>query len=60
VICVLIGGFAMWGYKLDETRHAQIRAALDANAAIGGAKDALQSLTGEPPAPERGVLSPGQ
>ena len=27
---VLIGGVAMWGYKLDERRHAAIRAALEA------------------------------
>ncbi|MEJ1969394.1 MAG: MFS transporter [Rhizomicrobium sp.] len=60
VICVLIGGLAMWGYRLDETRHAQIREALGANAAIAGAKDALQSLAADPPAPERGVLAPGE
>lgn len=59
VICVLIGGFTMWGYKLDETRHAKVRVALGATAAIGGAKDALQSLTGEPPAPEQGVTVTG-
>ncbi len=29
-LSVLIGGLAMWGYKLDERRHAAIRAALDA------------------------------
>ncbi|HWD26496.1 MAG TPA: MFS transporter [Rhizomicrobium sp.] len=56
VICVLIGGLAMWGYKLDETRHAEIRAKLQ----IEGAKDALQSLTGEPPVPEQGVLTAGE
>jgi Na+/melibiose symporter-like transporter len=60
VICVLIGGLAMWGYKLDETRHAAIRIALDAHSAVMGAKDALQSLTAEPPVPEGGVLSPGE
>lgn len=47
VICVLIGGLAMWGYKLDERRHAEIRIALDAGAAVSGAADALHSLTGE-------------
>ena len=59
VVCVLIGGLAMWGYKLDEKRHAEVRNAL-ANAAIEGAKDSLQSLTGESPAPEQGVLTAGK
>jgi Na+/melibiose symporter-like transporter len=59
VICVLIGGLAMWGYKLDEKRHAEIREALGANAAITGMKDAVQSLTADPPAPEQGVLTAG-
>jgi Na+/melibiose symporter-like transporter len=60
VICVLIGGLAMWGYRLDEKRHAAIRTALGAQGAIEGMKDAAQSLTAEPPAPERGVLTAGQ
>lgn len=30
VICVLIGGLCMIGYRLDETRHGDIRAALAA------------------------------
>ena len=60
VICVLLGGLAMWGYKLDEKRHSQIRVALGAAGAITGAKDALQSLTGEPPEPEQGVFVAGQ
>lgn len=60
VLCVLIGGFAMWGYKLDEKRHAEVRVALGASDAISGAKDALQSLTGEPPEPEQGVLNAGE
>ena len=60
VLCVLIGGFAMWGYKLDEKRHAEVRIALGASDAIAGAKDALQSLTGEPPEPEQGVLNAGE
>ena len=38
VLCVLIGGLAMWGYKLDEKRHAEIRVALGANDAIAGAQ----------------------
>ena len=60
VLCVLIGGFAMWGYKLDESRHAEVRLALGASDALAGAKDALQSITGEPPEPEQGVLQPGK
>ncbi|MGZ6008248.1 MAG: MFS transporter [Rhizomicrobium sp.] len=60
VLCVLIGGLAMWGYRLDEKRHAEVRVALTAADAIAGAKDALQSLTGEPPEPEQGVLNAGE
>jgi Na+/melibiose symporter-like transporter len=60
VLCVLIGGFTMWGYKLDEKRHAEVRLALSSSDAIAGAKDALQSITGEPPEPEQGVLNAGQ
>jgi GPH family glycoside/pentoside/hexuronide:cation symporter len=57
VVCVLIGGLAMWGYKLDEKRHAEVRIALSASDAITGARDALQSLTGEPPEPELAALN---
>jgi len=57
VVCVLIGGFAMWGYKLDEKRHGEIRLALSTSDAITGARDALQSLTGEPPEPELAALN---
>jgi Na+/melibiose symporter-like transporter len=53
----LIGGLAMWGYKLDEKRHAEIRVRLSASEAITGARDALQSLTGEPPEPELAALN---
>jgi len=60
VLCVLIGGMAMWGYKLDEKRHSAVRLALSATDAITGAKDALQSITGEPPEPEQGVLNAGE
>ncbi len=60
VICVLIGGLAMWGYKLDERRHAEIRVALGAHMAVAGMADAIQSLTGEPPVPQQGVLSAGE
>lgn len=55
VICVLIGGFSMWGYKLDEKRHAEIRLALSARDAIAGAHDAMRSITGEPPEPEAAI-----
>jgi Na+/melibiose symporter-like transporter len=37
VICVLIGGLCMFGYRLDEKRHAEIRVALEADAAIAAA-----------------------
>ena len=55
VICVFIGGLAMWGYKLDEKRHTEVRLALSARDAIGGASDAVQSLTGDPPEPEAAI-----
>jgi Na+/melibiose symporter-like transporter len=29
VVCVFLGGLAMWGYKLDEKRHGEIRSALE-------------------------------
>ena len=59
VICVLLGGLCMWGYKLDEKRHAQIREALGVNLAIAGAKDGVQNIAGDDPVPEQGVLQPG-
>jgi Na+/melibiose symporter-like transporter len=59
VICVLLGGLAMWGYRLDEKRHSEIRAALGATDAIGGARDALQSVTGDPPEPQQSVFVAG-
>ena len=37
VICVMIGGLAMWGYRLDEKRHTEIRLALSAREAAHGA-----------------------
>lgn len=57
VICVLIGGLAMWGYRLDEARHAAIRAQLGANTAVEGAADAIQSLGGERPAPDGAAVT---
>jgi Na+/melibiose symporter-like transporter len=56
VICVLIGGLAMWGYKLDEKRHSDIRLALSARDAVAGSHDALTSMTGVEP----GVLNAGE
>lgn len=52
VLFVLLGGLAMWGYRLDAARHAEIRAALGARAqaaipevvAVGN----RQSAVGEP------------
>ncbi len=60
VICVLIGGLAMWGYRLDEKRHGEIRDALSAAGSIGSARDALQSVTGDPPEPQQGVFVSGR
>lgn len=31
ILCVLVGGLAMWGYRLDERRHAEVRIALAAS-----------------------------
>ncbi len=56
VICVLIGGLAMWGYKLDEKKHSDIRLALSARDAAAGSHDALTSMTGAEP----GVLNAGE
>jgi Na+/melibiose symporter-like transporter len=41
VICVLIGGLAMWGYRLDERRHADVRLALDGQRALAAVPEAL-------------------
>jgi Na+/melibiose symporter-like transporter len=43
VLCVMIGGLAMWGYTLDARRHGEIRAALDAAAQKAIAADAIAS-----------------
>lgn len=57
VLCVMIGGAAMWGYKLDATRHGEIRAALDAAALVAIAENAVETgdfsgdLSGTSPAP---------
>jgi Na+/melibiose symporter-like transporter len=42
VLCVMIGGLAMWGYKLDAKRHGEIRAALDAQALVARAEGAIE------------------
>jgi hypothetical protein len=41
---VLLGGLAMFGYKLDEKRHGEVRAALNARdqeSQVGGALEGL-------------------
>jgi Na+/melibiose symporter-like transporter len=58
VACVLLGGAAMFGYKLDENRHGEIRAALHVREQAGDAEAALESLGGAgEPAPQ---LAPGE
>lgn len=61
VLCVMIGGLAMWGYKLDAARHSEIRAQLDAATQIAVAEAAIETgdftgdlsgdLAGPSPAP---------
>lgn len=34
-LCLVVGAFALWRYPLDQKRHAEIRAALDARGAAG-------------------------
>jgi GPH family glycoside/pentoside/hexuronide:cation symporter len=48
VVCVLLGGLAMFGYRLDEKRHGEIRAAL-------ASAQGVEPLT--EPAPQ---LAPGE
>jgi Na+/melibiose symporter-like transporter len=45
VACVFIGGLAMWGYKLDAARHAEIRAALDSRDPLSAAESLGETLT---------------
>ena len=54
VIFVLAGGLVMVGYKLDATRHADIRAKLDLRDAAMGMGAVVDAMGGEiitPPAP---------
>ncbi len=58
VACVLLGGVAMFGYRLDETRHGEIRSALQARERSVSVEAALESLGGAgEPAPQ---LAPGE
>jgi len=56
VICVLIGGLAMWGYKLDERRHGAVRLALSQTGVRNGPGDVGNPL----PTTERVLLSAGE
>jgi GPH family glycoside/pentoside/hexuronide:cation symporter len=50
VVCVLLGGLAMLGYRLDEKRHGEIRASLDAlvlQTAVNPLEPASQLAPGE-------------
>ena len=51
VICVMIGGLAMWGYKLDEHRHREIRLEL-AERDMAAAGDPGLDTSGAVPQPE--------
>ena len=48
IIFVVIGGVCFVGYKLDASRHAEIRAALDRRDAAIEQESLADSLTGEP------------
>lgn len=52
VACVLLGGLAMFGYRMNEKRHSEIRAALDARLKTA----ASPAATTEP----LGQLQPGE
>lgn len=43
VVCVALGGLAMWGYKLDAARHSEIRTGLDAAAQTAMAEGAIET-----------------
>jgi Na+/melibiose symporter-like transporter len=45
VACVLLGGIAMFGYRLDEKRHSEIREALQARAQAMTGTTNVQSAT---------------
>lgn len=54
VACVIVGGLCMFGYKLDEKRHGEIREALSMQA--GSVSAAVESLGG----PIEPVVQPGE
>lgn len=41
VLVIVLGGLAMWGYRLDQSRHAEIRVKLDARDAAVLAEERL-------------------
>jgi Na+/melibiose symporter-like transporter len=41
VLVIVLGGLAMWGYRLDQSRHAEIRVKLDASDAAVLAEERL-------------------
>ena len=41
VVWIVLGGLAMWGYRLDQSRHAEIRVKLDASDAAVLAEERL-------------------
>jgi Na+/melibiose symporter-like transporter len=41
VLVIVLGGLAMWGYRLDQSRHAEIRVKLDASGAAVLAEERL-------------------
>ena len=41
VLVIVLGGLAMWGYRLDKSRHAEIRVKLDASDAAVLAEERL-------------------
>jgi Na+/melibiose symporter-like transporter len=45
VACVFLGGLAMWGYKLDATRHAEIRTQLQERDALSAAESLGETFT---------------
>lgn len=58
VACVLLGGLSMFGYKLTEVRHNEIRVALSA---LGAKISAGRAQGTEAPVPEpAGNLAPGE
>jgi glycoside/pentoside/hexuronide:cation symporter, GPH family len=50
IVLVTLGGVCVWGWKLDATRHAAIRAELDTRDAALGEASVLGSVSGTAPA----------